>query len=132
MHIHILISILLITVNIMSAQGIRPVNTYSIVALDEETGELGVAVQSHWFSVGSLVTWAQAGVGAVATQSIVKVEYGPHGLELMAQGLTANEALAKLIAKDEALQSAKWGWWTLRVMWPAILAKNALPKLVLK
>ena len=101
MHIHILISILLITVNIMSAQGIRPVNTYSIVALDEETGELGVAVQSHWFSVGSLVTWAQAGVGAVATQSIVKVEYGPHGLELMAQGLTANEALAKLIAKDE-------------------------------
>ena len=87
MHIHILISILLITVNIMSAQGIRPVNTYSIVALDEETGELGVAVQSHWFSVGSLVTWAQAGVGAVATQSIVKVEYGPHGVELMAQGL---------------------------------------------
>ena len=52
-------------------------HTYSIVAYDEETGELGVAVQSHWFSVGSLVPWAKAGVGAVATQSFVKVEYGP-------------------------------------------------------
>ena len=85
----------------LTAQGVRPVNTYSIVALDEKTGEFGVAVQSHWFSVGSIVPWAQAGVGAVATQSIAKVEYGPHGLNLMAQGLTANEALAKLIAEDE-------------------------------
>ena len=60
-----------------------PVHTYSIVALDAETGELGVAVQSHWFSVGSLVPWAKAGVGAVATQSFVKVDYGPDGLKLM-------------------------------------------------
>ena len=55
----------------------RPVHTYSIVAHDPATGQLGVAVQSHWFSVGVLVPWAKAGVGAVATQSFVKVEYGP-------------------------------------------------------
>ncbi|MBT4149940.1 MAG: DUF1028 domain-containing protein, partial [Candidatus Marinimicrobia bacterium] len=61
----------------------RPISTYSIVALDAETGELGVAVQSHWFSVGFLVPWVKAGVGAVATQSFVKVDYGPDGLELM-------------------------------------------------
>jgi len=63
-----------------------PVHTYSIVAYDEETGELGVAVQSHWFSVGFLVPWAKAGVGAVATQSFVKVDYGPEGLKLDGRG----------------------------------------------
>lgn len=78
-----------------------PVHTYSIVAYDEETGELGVAVQSHWFSVGFLVSWAKSGVGAVATQSFVKVDYGPDGLNLMADGLTANEALAKLVKEDK-------------------------------
>ena len=61
----------------------RPVATYSIIAMDETTGQLGVAVQSHWFSVGFLVPWAKAGVGAVATQSFVKVDYGPEGLKLM-------------------------------------------------
>ena len=80
---------------------VRPVHTYSIVALDPETGQLGVAVQSHWFSVGSLVPWAKAGVGAVATQSFVKVEYGPDGLKLMEQGFTANQALEKLVSADE-------------------------------
>jgi len=80
----------------------RPVSTYSIVAYDEATGQLGVAVQSHWFSVGTVVPWAQAGVGAVATQSFVKVEYGPEGLKLMAEGATANEALDQLIALDDA------------------------------
>ncbi|MDP6614459.1 MAG: DUF1028 domain-containing protein, partial [Candidatus Marinimicrobia bacterium] len=75
-------ALFLLLLSILTAQSIRPVNTYSIVALDEETGELGVAVQSHWFSVGSLVPWAKAGVGAVATQSFVKVEYGPDGLKL--------------------------------------------------
>lgn len=79
----------------------RPVNTYSIVALDPETNELGVAVQSHWFSVGSVVPWAEAGVGAVATQSFVKVDYGPDGLKLMKEGMTAGEALEKLLSEDE-------------------------------
>ena len=80
---------------------IRPVATYSIIAKDEATGELGVAVQSHWFSVGSVVPWAKAGVGAVATQSFVKVEYGPDGLMLMESGMTSTEALEVLLAKDD-------------------------------
>ena len=79
-----------------------PVHTYSIVAYDEETGELGVAVQSHWFSVGSLVPWAKAGVGAVATQSFVKVEYGPEGLLRMENGESAGEALSGLISEDSS------------------------------
>ena len=61
----------------------RPVHTYSIVARDPETGDLGVAVQSHYFSVGSIVTWAEAGVGAVATQSFADPAYGKLGLDLM-------------------------------------------------
>lgn len=79
----------------------RPVHTYSIVAHDPATGQLGVAVQSHWFSVGVLVPWAKAGVGAVATQSFVKVEYGPDGLKLMEQGFTAGQALKKLVSTDD-------------------------------
>jgi uncharacterized Ntn-hydrolase superfamily protein len=79
---------------------LRPVATYSIVARDPKTGELGVAVQSHWFSVGSVVPWAEAGVGAVATQSIVDPSYGPLGLALMKAGRTAPEALAALLAGD--------------------------------
>jgi uncharacterized Ntn-hydrolase superfamily protein len=74
--------------------------TYSIVARDAQTGELGVAVQSHWFSVGPLVPWAQAGVGAVATQANVRVAYGPEALELLARGASAQEALSELLAKD--------------------------------
>jgi uncharacterized Ntn-hydrolase superfamily protein len=74
--------------------------TYSIVARDEKTGEMGVAVQSHWFSVGSVVTWARAGVGAVATQANVDVRYGPMGLELMSAGKSAPEALDSLLKSD--------------------------------
>jgi uncharacterized Ntn-hydrolase superfamily protein len=82
------------------ATAVRPVATYSIVARDPATGELGVAVQSHWFSVGGTVTWAEAGVGAVATQSFVEPSYGPLGLALMKAGRTAPEALAALLAAD--------------------------------
>lgn len=78
----------------------RPVHTYSIVARDSVTGEMGVAVQSHWFSVGSLVTWGEAGVGVVATQSFVDPAYGPLGLELMRAGKTASQALEGLLASD--------------------------------
>ena len=78
----------------------RPIATYSIVAYDETTGELGVAVQSHWFSVGTVVPWAKAGVGAVATQSIAEPSYGPKGLALMEDGVPANEALQSLLSKD--------------------------------
>lgn len=76
------------------------VHTYSIVARDPATGEMGVAVQSHWFSVGSIVTWAEAGVGVVATQSLVDPAYGPKGLALMRQGVAAPKALAQLVAAD--------------------------------
>lgn len=80
---------------------LRPLHTYSIVARDAATGQLGVAVQSHWFSVGSIVSWAEPGVGAVATQSFVEVSYGPLGLELMRAGKTAEQALQALLAGDE-------------------------------
>lgn len=79
---------------------LRPVTTYSIVARDPATGELGVAVQSHWFGVGAIVAFAEAGVGAVATQSFVDPSYGPLGLELMRAGRTAPEALAGLLEAD--------------------------------
>jgi uncharacterized Ntn-hydrolase superfamily protein len=78
----------------------RPVATYSIVARDSATGEIGVAVQSHWFSVGSAVPWAEAGVGAVATQSFTDPSYGALGLELMRAGKPAPDALRGLIAAD--------------------------------
>jgi uncharacterized Ntn-hydrolase superfamily protein len=74
--------------------------TYSIVARDPETGELGAAVQSHWFSVGSLCTWARAGIGAVATQSVVEPAYGPDALDRLAEGIGAQQALGELLAAD--------------------------------
>ena len=76
--------------------------TFSIVARDAATGELGVAVQSHWFSVGQVVPWAEAGIGAVATQSIAEPSYGPLGLELMRSGKTPQQALNALLAADTA------------------------------
>jgi len=77
------------------------VATYSIVARDPETGEMGVAVQSHWFSVGSIVSWGEAGVGVVATQSFVNPAFGPDGLALLKSGMTAEQVVDKLIAEDE-------------------------------
>lgn len=78
----------------------RPLHTFSIVARDPKTGDMGVAVQSHWFSVGADVPWAEARVGVVATQSFVDPSYGPKGLELMRLGKSAPEALKELIAAD--------------------------------
>jgi uncharacterized Ntn-hydrolase superfamily protein len=75
--------------------------TYSIVARDPATGELGVAVQSHWFSVGSIVPWARAGVGAVATQSIGEPAYGPRLLDRLGAGQAVDDALAAELAGDE-------------------------------
>lgn len=88
--------------NGQSAQPLRPVHTFSIVARDPATGQLGVAVQSHWFSVGTMVPWVEAGIGAVATQSFVDPSYGKLGLELMRGGRSAPDALAALLAKDES------------------------------
>ena len=80
---------------------LRPVHTFSIVARDPVSGELGVAVQSHWFSVGTLCPWAEAGIGAVATQSFVDPAYGKLGLELMRAGRSAPDALKGLLSGDE-------------------------------
>jgi uncharacterized Ntn-hydrolase superfamily protein len=80
----------------------RFAHTYSIVARDPATGEMGVAVQSHWFSVGTVVGWGEAGVGVVATQSMVNPAFGPGGLELLRKGKTAKEAVDELVAGDEA------------------------------
>ncbi|MFQ6084637.1 MAG: DUF1028 domain-containing protein [Candidatus Aminicenantia bacterium] len=99
----ILISIIIIPIfGQISTESIlkRPVHTYSIVARDPETGQLGVAVQSHWFSVGPIVPWVEAGVGAVATQSFVEVSYGPLGLALMRAGKSAPQALKALLEID--------------------------------
>jgi uncharacterized Ntn-hydrolase superfamily protein len=90
----------------VSHDTLRPLRTgtYSIVARDPESGEVGVAVQSHWFSVGSVVSWARAGVGAVATQSIGEPSYGPNALALLADGATPSDALAQLVAADDRSQ----------------------------
>jgi uncharacterized Ntn-hydrolase superfamily protein len=77
--------------------------TYSIVARDRETGELGVAVHSHWFSVGQLVPWAEAGVGAVANQSVPDPSFGPRALELLRGGTAAGDALRAVLDGDEAV-----------------------------
>ncbi len=76
-------------------------HTYSIVAYDSVTGDMGVAVQSHWFSVGTIVSWGEAGVGAIATQSFANPAYGPEGLALLKSGLNAQETLDSLLSNDE-------------------------------
>src|SRR5438045_3983549 len=86
--------------SVEGSSGLRPVHTFSIVARDPVTGEIGVAVQSHWFNVGSIVPWAEAGVGAVATQSFVDPSYGKLGLELMRIGRSAPDALKGLVEAD--------------------------------
>lgn len=94
--------VLLLTLNSQTFYGDNPLaHTYSIVARDTVTGEMGVAVQSHWFSVGTIVSWAEAGVGAIATQSFVNVSFGPNGLALLRDGYNAQEVLDKLIEEDE-------------------------------
>jgi len=76
-------------------------HTYSIVAIDPVTGDMGVAVQSHWFSVGTIVSWGEAGVGVIATQSFVNASFGPKGLELLKSGMTPQQVVDKLINEDE-------------------------------
>jgi uncharacterized Ntn-hydrolase superfamily protein len=84
--------------------------TYSIVARDPQTGQIGVAVQSHWFAVGQIVPWAEAGVGAVATQSFVDPSYGKLGLELLRAGKSAPDALRALLAGDSACEVRQVGF----------------------
>src|SRR5437762_867984 len=83
------------------AQPLPTVSTFSIVAIDPQNGDMGVAVASRYFSVGSVVPWALAGVGAVATQANVNVGYGPQAIDLLRQGLTAQQVLQKLLEEDK-------------------------------
>src|SRR5215467_4932729 len=83
------------------AQTLPPVSTFSIVAIDPQNGDLGIAVASRYFSVGSVVPWAMAGVGAVATQANVNVGYGQQAIDLLRQGLAAPEVLKKLLEDDK-------------------------------
>ncbi len=93
--VRILLGIMLVSALAPPAQA-----TFSIVARDPETGDLGVAVQSHYFSVGPIVPWAEPGVGAVATQSLVEVSYGPKGLQMMSSGRGAKQTLDELLSQD--------------------------------
>src|SRR5947209_16684247 len=88
--------LLLVAVDLCAAD----VHTFSMVAYDPSNGDCGVTVASRYFSVGSVVPWAEAGTGCVATQANVNVGYGPRGLELLRQGLTARQVVDKLLAED--------------------------------
>lgn len=102
-------------------------HTFSIVARDPATGELGVAVQSHYFSVGPVVPWAAAGVGAVATQSLVLVDYGPNGLELMRGGMSAQQALDSLLKADAHNEGRQVAMIDAKGTVAAYTGKNCIP-----
>src|SRR5215472_8951956 len=96
----LLLSLLLVA-TFAIPQALPTVSTFSIVAIDPQNGDMGVAVASRYFSVGSVVPWAMADVGAVATQANVNVGYGPQAIDFLRQGMTASEALKKLLADDK-------------------------------
>ena len=102
-------------------------HTFSIVARDPQTGEMGVAVQSHWFSVGSIVAWGEAGVGVVATQSFVNPSFGPRGLELLKQGKTAGEVVDELIASDSGRDVRQLAILDVNGNVKAYTGKNCIP-----
>lgn len=102
-------------------------HTYSIVARDPETGEMGVAVQSHWFSVGSIVAWGEAGVGVIATQSFVNVSFGPRGLALLKRDKTAQQVIEALIASDEGRDVRQLAVLSSNGSVDAYTGKNCIP-----
>src|SRR5215468_10121214 len=85
-----------------------PPGTFSILGFDPETGEIGAAVQSKVFSVGNGVLWAEAGVGAVATQAIVDVSYGPQGIELLKKGLAPKDIIKTILDRDPDPRPTDW------------------------
>ena len=103
------------------------VHTFSIVARDPATGQMGVAVQSHYFSVGPVVPWAEAGVGAVATQSLVLIDYGPNGLALMKQGMTAQQAMDSLLKADAHNEGRQVAMVDAKGTVASYTGKNAIP-----
>ena len=104
MRAKILLMVILLTISTFAQTYLRNepfAHTYSIVAFDPQTGDMGVAVQSHWFSVGTIVSWGEAGVGVIATQSFVNASFGPRGLALLKQGKSPQEVVDELIKSDE-------------------------------
>jgi uncharacterized Ntn-hydrolase superfamily protein len=99
----IVLSVMLLSVltNARMLSGEPLTHTFSIVAYDQQSGQIGVAVQSHWFSVGSVVSWAEAGVGAVATQSLLNVSFGPRALESLKKGYSPQKTVEELVNADE-------------------------------
>src|SRR5712675_2068360 len=98
---YLLLSILVVVASGATfAQSLPPVSTFSIVAIDPQNGDLGIAVASRYFSVGSVLPWAMADVGAVATQANVNVGYGQQAIDLLRQGLTAQQVLEKILKDD--------------------------------
>jgi uncharacterized Ntn-hydrolase superfamily protein len=115
---------------VLAGPGAEPAplaHTFSIVARDPATGEMGVAVQSHYFSVGPVVPWAAAGVGAVATQSLVLVDYGPNGLELMRGGMSAQQALDSLLKADAHNEGRQVAMIDAKGTVAAYTGKNCIP-----
>jgi uncharacterized Ntn-hydrolase superfamily protein len=129
--IHLALLFVIITINIMFAQKTfysEPLaHTYSIVARDPDTGEMGVAVQSHWFSVGSIVAWGEAGVGVIATQSFVNVSFGPRGLALLKRDKTAQQVVEALIASDEGRDVRQLAVLSANGSVDAYTGKNCIP-----
>src|SRR5438477_8230583 len=95
------VAVLITVVIQVNAQSLPPVSTFSIAAIDPQNGDVGVAVASRYFSVGSVVPWAMANVGAVATQANVNVGYGQQAIDLLRQGLSAQQVLQKLQEEDK-------------------------------
>src|SRR6187549_717779 len=93
----------------MASRSATPISTYSIVACDLEAGHWGVATQSKFLAVGSVVPWAEPHVGAIATQSYANPRYGPDGLRLLREGLSAEDALARLTGADEGRDQRQAG-----------------------
>lgn len=129
--IHLALLFVIIAINIMFAQKTfysEPLaHTYSIVARDPDTGEMGVAVQSHWFSVGSIVAWGEAGVGVIATQSFVNVSFGPRGLALLKRDKTAQQVVEALIASDEGRDVRQLAVLSANGSVDAYTGKNCIP-----
>lgn len=102
-------------------------HTYSIVAFDSETHDMGVAVQSHWFSVGTVVTWGEAGIGVVATQSVTNPSFGPRGMQMLKKGLSPREVVDKLIESDEGRDLRQLAVLDSKGMAAAYTGKNCIP-----
>lgn len=101
--------VVLLLISAVAAFGVMPVNTFSIVGADPQTGEIGVAVASKYFAVGSVVPWAKADIGAIATQAWANADYGPNGLDLLASGLSAQAVIDSLTKTDSLFQRRQLG-----------------------